>query len=253
MRLYDSGQAMIPVHQASGRRLPWMIERHGIIVEQAKEANIAALRIAQATALIVSAAHIISGLDVVRRLEAVDRKLSTLVADRKSDQDAKLMRIYVEASDLLRSPLTRSSLGRLGQLQYEVFELRQVWRGEIQHVLNSASHPHEWQLTRPSSWTRGGREKKSITDLCDVADRVQRLRLALLAEASLAESCGTMQAFLGNTVPEEYRFWTDPHNRMRNRTDAFQKETTQKQALALCEGIDGYVATLEAICGNGKY
>jgi hypothetical protein len=252
MHLYDSGQATIPVHRASGRRLPWMIDRHGIIIEQAKEANVAAFRIAQATALIVSAAHIISGLDVVRRLEAVDRKLSTLLAGRKSDQDAKLMRIYVEARDLLASPLTRSSVGRLEQLRYELFELRQIWRGEIEHVLNSASHPHEWQLTKPSSWARGGREKKSINDLCDVADKVQRLRLALLAEASLAESSGTMQAFLGNTVPEEYQFWTDPRNGMRNRSDTFQKETTQKQALALCEGIDGYVAILEAVCGNGK-
>jgi hypothetical protein len=34
---------------------------------------------------------------------------------------------------------------------------------------------------------------------------------------------------------------------------AFQKESTQKQALALCEGIDDYVAILEAIFGNGKY
>lgn len=73
MRLYDSGQAMIPVHQASGRRLPSMTGRNGVIIEQAKEANIAEIRIAQATALILSAAHIISGLDVVRRLEAVDR------------------------------------------------------------------------------------------------------------------------------------------------------------------------------------
>jgi hypothetical protein len=85
----------------------------------------------------------------------------------------------------------------------------------------------------------------------DVADKVQRLRLALLSEASLAESSGTMQAFFGNTVPEEYQFWTDPRNRMSNRSDAFQKETTQKQALALCEGIDGYVDILEAICGDG--
>lgn len=250
MRLYDSGQAMIPVHQASGRLLPWMTGRNGVIIEQAKESNIAAIRIAQATALIVSAAHIISGLDVVKRLEAVDRKLSTLVAGRKSDQDAKLMRLYLEARDLLGSRLTSSSLGRLGQLRYELFKLRQVWRGEIQHVLNSASHPHEWQLTKPSSWLRREREKKSISDLSDVADKVQRLRLALLADAALAESSGTMQAFVGNAVPEEYQFWTDPRNRMRNRSDAFQKEATQKQALALCEGIDGYVAILDAISGH---
>jgi hypothetical protein len=152
IRLYDSGQAMIPVHQASGRRLPSMTGRNGVIIEQAKEANIAEIRIAQATALILSAAHIISGLDVVRRLEAVDRRLSTLVAG--------------------------------GSLP-----------GGIQR--NDAS-------------------------------------------------------LLGQSVPEEYQFCTDPRNQMRNRSDAFQKKLPKKQALALCEGIDGYVAILEAICGDGN-
>jgi hypothetical protein len=79
-RLYDSGKAVIPVHLASGRRLPWMMDRNGIIIEQAKGAGVVTVRLAQATALIVSAAHIVAGLDMVRRLEAVDRKLSILVA-----------------------------------------------------------------------------------------------------------------------------------------------------------------------------
>ena len=71
-------------------------------------------------------------------------------------------------------------------MSYEVFELRQVWRGEIQHLLNTASHPHEWQLTDPSLWSRKGREQNSVADLGAVSDKVQRLRLALLVEASLA-------------------------------------------------------------------
>ncbi len=249
-RLYDSGKAVIPVHQASGRRLPWLMDRNGIIIEQAKEASIATVRLAQATALIVSAAHIVASLDVVRRLEAVDRKLSILVAGRKVDQDAKLMRVYEEARTLLGPPITQSSLRRLEQLRYELFELRQVWRGEIQHVLNTASHPHEWQLTKPSSWPRSWREKRSLNDLCAVAERVQQLRLALLVEASLAESNGTMQVFLGNSVPEEYRFWIGPRDQMRNRSDAFKKDVSQEQAGALCEAIEGYVAILETICGG---
>jgi hypothetical protein len=249
-RLYDSGKAVIPVHQASGRRLPWMMDRNGTIIEQAKEASVATARLAQATALIVSAAHIVASLDVVKRLEAVDRKLSTLVAGRKVDQNAKLMRVYVEARTLLGSPITQSSLRRLEQLRHELLELRQGWRGEIEHILNTASHPHEWQLTGPSSWLRSGREKKSLSDLCAVAERVQLLRLALLVEACLAESCGTMPVFLGNSVPEEYRFWIGPRDQMRNRSDAFKKDATQEQAGALCEAIEGYVAILETICGG---
>lgn len=157
-RLYDSGKAVIPIHQASGRRLPWMMDRNGTIIEQAKEASTTGVRLAQATALIVSTAHIIAGLDVVKRLEASDRKLSTLVAGRASDQDAKLMRIYAEARSALGSPITPSTLCCLEELRYDLFELRQVWRGEIEHVLNTASHPHDWQLTDPSLWSRQGRE-----------------------------------------------------------------------------------------------
>ena len=78
------------------------------------------------------------------------------------------------------------------------------------------------------------------------------MRLALLVEASLAESIGTMRAFLGNTVPEEYRFWIGPRDQMRNRSDAFKKDAIQEQAGALCEGVEGYVAILETICGNGN-
>src|SRR5438067_2191789 len=85
-RLYETGQATIPLYTESGRLLPWMVDQGGRIIEQAKGANMLAARLAQSWSLIVSAAHIVSGLDVVKRLKEIDRNLTFLLAGRRIDQ-----------------------------------------------------------------------------------------------------------------------------------------------------------------------
>ena len=73
--LFETGQASIPLHSESRRLLPWMHDKSGRIIEQAKGASTVTLRLAQSWALVVSVAHLVSGLDVVEAAKDIDRKL----------------------------------------------------------------------------------------------------------------------------------------------------------------------------------
>ncbi|MBA3914829.1 MAG: Ig-like domain repeat protein [Acidobacteriales bacterium] len=88
--LYEAGKLTIPLHRKSGRLLPWMMDKNGLVFEQAKSATMMAARLASVWAVVVSTAHIISGMDVLKRLEKIDKKLDFLVAGRATDQEATL-------------------------------------------------------------------------------------------------------------------------------------------------------------------
>ncbi len=55
------------------------------------------LKAAEVSSLVVSAAHVISGMDLARQLGEVNRKLDKLLRLRKVDQLAHLERIYAFA------------------------------------------------------------------------------------------------------------------------------------------------------------
>lgn len=124
--LLEAGQASIPLHSESGRLLPWMHDESGRIIEQAKGQSTVALPLAQSWAIVVSVAHLVSGLDVVKRLKDVDRQLSSLVAGRQIDQDAKLDRIYTEARGVLSQRIDHTAVSDLQKYRYDLYELRRV-------------------------------------------------------------------------------------------------------------------------------
>lgn len=111
------------------------------MIEQAKGASTVPLRLAQSWALVVSVAHIISGLDVVKRLKDIDRKLSLLVAGRRIDQDAALNRIYTEARGILSQKIDHTVIRELKKYRYDLYELRQVWCGEVPELAGSTVLP----------------------------------------------------------------------------------------------------------------
>jgi hypothetical protein len=133
--LFESGQASIPLHSESGRLLPWMYDRSGRIIEQAKGVSTIALRLAQSWALVVSVAHLISGVEAVKRLTDVDRKLSQLIAGRRIDQDAALNRIYTEVRGILSQEIDHAVVRELKKYRYDLYQLRQVWCGEISELV----------------------------------------------------------------------------------------------------------------------
>jgi hypothetical protein len=71
-----AGSAYIPLHGGSNSLLPMLADKEtGQFLEIAKGKSLHLLKLAEVSALVVSAAHIIAGMDVVKRLDKVDRKL----------------------------------------------------------------------------------------------------------------------------------------------------------------------------------
>jgi hypothetical protein len=123
------------------------------------------LRLAQSWALVVSVAHLISGLDVVKRLKDIDRKLSLLVAGRRIDQDAALNRIYTEARGILNQKIDLSVVRELKKYRYDLYQLRQVWRGEISELVRSTELPDRSGWHHSSWWRRDNREREAVAPL----------------------------------------------------------------------------------------
>ena len=94
--LLEAGRAVLPLHGDSGKLLPMLQDADtGRILELAEAQSLVLGRLAQVSSLIVSAAHIIAGMDVVRKLGGMDCKLDKLVRGCWHDQVAKFERIYV--------------------------------------------------------------------------------------------------------------------------------------------------------------
>ena len=248
--LFEAGQASIPLHSESGRLLPWMYDKSGRIIEQAKGASTVALRLAQSWALVVSVAHLISGLDVVKRLKDIDRKLSLLVAGRRIDQDAALNRIYTEARGILSQKIDRTVVRELKKYRYDLYQLRQVWCGEITELVRSTVLPDRSGWHHSSWWRRGNREKEVVISLAPTVDKLERLRLALLTDACLAVASGTTEDFFENALPSEQQFWaplTAQLDRIENR---FRKETPKKQIEGIRTGVAAYTEVLRGLVGR---
>jgi len=251
-KLYETGRASIPLHRESGRLLPWMYDKSGKIVEQAKSASAFGLRLAQCWSLVVSVAHIISGADAVKRLKDIDLKLSVLVAGRRIDQDAALNRLYTEARGILSQETDEATIRDLKRIRYDLYQLRQVWRGEISERVRSTVVPdRSWY---PSSWRRGKHEKEALESLAPtIIDRLERLRCALLTDACLAVASGTTEDFFENALPSELDFWVPLTADARQVESQFRKKKLINSMVIIREGLDAYHDVLKGLIGSAQF
>jgi hypothetical protein len=248
--LFEAGQASIPLHSESGRLLPWMYDKSGRIIEQAKGASTVALRLAQSWALVVSIAHLISGLDVVKRLKDIDRKLSLLVVGRRIDQDAALNRIYTEARGILSQKIDQSVVRELKKYRYDLYQLRQVWCGEISELARSTVLPNRSGWHHSSWWRRGKRENEVVIFLAPIVDKLERLRVALLTDACLAVASGTTQDFFENALPSEQEFWAPVTAQLNEIENRLRKDTPKKQIEGIRTGVAVYTDVLNGLIGR---
>lgn len=141
-----AGTAAIQKFTVDGRHLPHVVDKNGQIIEVMKEVRYGRKAIAgaaAASAIIVSAAHMIATADLARTLRLVDQKLDRLLAYRRIDQDAALERIYTEARELLLQPLGELQRIEIWRLRGELRELRITWRRELEHHLQQIENPAE--------------------------------------------------------------------------------------------------------------
>jgi len=86
--------------------------------------------IANIGTLVVSAAHIISGQDLAKKLDKLSEKVDFLIEGRRIDQIAKIEGVYRQAKEILLLPQSHENQRDLHRLGRDLFEVRSAWRQE---------------------------------------------------------------------------------------------------------------------------
>jgi hypothetical protein len=154
---------------------------------------------ANLAAIVVSAAHIISGADTVKRLKEIDTKLNKLIVFHEFDKLATLERIYSQAGELLLSPLNGKKKEILWFRRGELRELRNAWRRQAEYLLSQIHDPSQKGIIK-KLWDKmtGGSSRDDRIVYSEISQATPQLSLieyTLRMEYSLAVACDTLPQF----------------------------------------------------------
>lgn len=247
MAQYTARSANIPLHRESGRLLPMLSERETKhFLELAKGKPLHLLKLAQVSALIVSAAHVVSGMDVVRRLEKIDRKLDILLASRVFEQRALLREVYMMSRERLTGELTDFDRMQLLKYRGDLLRLRGNWLEELRHAVRHAPDPDKviW-INRKTKWGRARREKKLHSELLKNVERLKLYRFATVLDLCLAQSTGTAHLFLEHTLPDELGQWSPVASAFVALTEKITDAKLTEDVDTVRQSIQGFTSSLE--------
>lgn len=198
-KLLDKGLVRYPLHKLSGKRLPQLVDaRTGQVVEKLKEIPVSNItsKLATVSGAVVSAAHLIAGADLAKRMEHVESKLDRLLALHRVDQFAKLERIYISARELAYYPLDQGRKFEMWRLRQELRELRSAWRQEFTLKLNQIDKPatHGWFRQLFSRQRTIGR--KIVEDITLGEAEVDLMHYSMRLEHVLAIGSDTLEEFI---------------------------------------------------------
>ncbi len=204
--LFEEGEAVFTLHRDSGSLLPVLREKESHrFIEILRGKSSKWSQLANISSLVVSAAHVISAMDVAKRLGNIERNLERLEAYRKVDQYSTLERIYVKASGAIASD-DRPSLSRYRE---ELLQLRIEWRRELENVIGNAPEPQwRWRQdwAKASRWgPQSRRDTQLMNHILPELFRLPLIRMAYFVELCLAEATGTLPDLIENILPHEVR------------------------------------------------
>jgi len=248
-QLYRDGMAVIRLERHGDNALPMLADSDtGKFLEMAKAQPLKLAKLAQVSAVIVSAAHVISGLDVVYRLDKLDEKVSELLEGRCFDQHGKLHRIYAMARERLSRNLTDGDKAYLLHLRGELYELRDVWRQELEAAFNHLPHPENAWF----GWTRRRKESKLRDHVLNRRDRLRNTRIAFAIDLCLAQATDTTDTFLKRTAVDEAALWSPIIEKFSNAVAQVQTpelrvalEVAKEYSATYIQALTTYSGTFE--------
>ncbi|MDD5198214.1 MAG: hypothetical protein PHC88_00295 [Terrimicrobiaceae bacterium] len=246
-KLLQEGVAVIS-RTASERTLPVIRGvKDGRILEMMKEARGAQAlgRLASLGAVVVGAAHIISGADIARRLKAVDAKIDLLLAYRKIDQMSALERIYTSARELCRGEVTKEKQWELWKMRGELRELRTRWRREMRHEIELVKDPNQRDWFRNIfGWIEPvdkGPHQETHQKITERQPHLMLIEYSLRLDQSLAVASDTVPEF-ETTLEDELRGLEDVRVLLKNKADLISKKYPD---LTVQPTLDGMSVMLE--------
>jgi hypothetical protein len=159
--------------------------------------------IANIGTLVVSAAHIISGQDLAKKLDKLSEKVDFLIEGRRIDQIAKIEGVYRQAKEILLLTQNQRDIHRLGR---DLFEVRSAWRQEMLFHLKSAPKAKEsasWIMQSFTRLFRPGKDQKVASSVSRTELEIHMINGCFALHLALAQASGTMQPFLSVSLREE--------------------------------------------------
>lgn len=250
LELHRSGKAVIPLSIETGKVLPVLSDTHtGKFVEMAKGRPIDPARFAQVSSIVISVAHVISSMDVVNRLEALDRKLDVLLQGREIDQKAELGMIYQMARERLSGGVKQEDRAELLRWRGHLYKLRFAWQEELQNLIRSAPNPEDWKVLKPGTWKQDWREKGTSEHMVSGATKMRLTKLAFMMDVCLAQETGTIDKLLTQTAADEYVFWIPIMEEMQGMSRK-AKGPDGDALRMLSEAVTGYTHLLEFLTSS---
>lgn len=196
MRLWRSRKAFVPKRLGSDNLIPQLSDvQTGRFIEQAQGKRVDPSHFAQVSSLVVSAAHVIAGMDMVERLERLDRKLDVLLHGREFDQMAELEKIYQMARERLSGPLMVADRQDMLRWRGDLYRLRSVWRQELQQLIADSPNPDKCKLFHPTTWKQNWREKDTRDHMISGAKKLRLTKVSFAVDICLAFENDSLDRF----------------------------------------------------------
>lgn len=252
--MLDSGQAILSFDK-SGKLLPFIRNaKTGEVIEQFKGAKFPlASKLASLTSIIVSAAHIVAGADISRKLDRIQEGISFLVAVRKIDQIADLRSIYEKIRELFSLERSQEVERDLKKEVRYLSKLRYTWIGEIEYHLNQLSYIDSYES---KNWLKKLFSRKKTIDnkisskLTPFTAELQLIDFTIVLELLIYEYCGLANHLAEVRMKDEVA----NINKIRNLLIEKSELLTEDNILVdlLIQGFDDLITKCECFVSDFK-
>jgi hypothetical protein len=237
------------MRDAAGREIPVLTNASGRIVSQARVATQLASRAAALGAIVVGAAHLVSGADLAARTKEMQRDVRFLVAVRTHDKLGRLEAIYSHARELLAGPRSPEIDLEIFRLTRDLAEVRAQWRRDVHAKLERLESPTEktgildW-LSRKFVNGAAKDAKKLHASTADALTELRWIDFSLALQYALSTACHREQPFLRLTLPDEVRALHGLGSLVKEKTEFLVHRGDEVDPSPLLNGIkamaDGY-------------
>lgn len=193
-----------------GRLIPKLVNSSGRIAEAARittSAGAVMSGIANIAGMVVVVAHIISSIDISRKLDRATESLDFLIQARRMDQFSLLESVFRQARELAALPESESTRQELHRLGQDLFQLRATWRQELTYRLEKVKTRKDirWMPEKLESKRRQKWGRKAILEIAPVQAELGLIDVCTALHMAVAQAGGTLDPFLRVSLPDELK------------------------------------------------
>jgi hypothetical protein len=149
--------------------------------------------------IVVSAAHVISGADIVKELKLVGKNIDYLIASRKIDKISRLESHYNQAKSLLLYPNQKNMDILIFNLQKELTEIRCTLRNEMEYKLNQINDPKKFPYLKRKLTRTRTKDKNIYKELSKIEEDLNLLNYCYMYNVAFNQAFN----FPNNTIDDE--------------------------------------------------